>query len=279
MTVNEILTLVNFIINKEVSGDALVPDSYNSLLKEVNISLFNEYWGAYIPLIGEPMLQYVLSDSPLSTFIEKDDINCTKSTGQATLPTDIIHLFSIDSSVSGLSIDIITPYEAYKRKGSVLSIPAKVKPFGFIQGSKFQAYPFDQSLGISSGGGMSLATVPLNIVYLRLPVAPFYDYCQSNTSLKRVFMPEDSVIVEITVPGTRYDLYLDGVAISTDVTKTGVTSGGVAGATVYTSLTNELEWKENTHTQFISRILSKVGINLSEPTITQYAEQLKKTEP
>ncbi len=275
MTVNEILTLVNFIINKEVSGDALVPDSYNPLLKEVNISLFNEYWGAYIPLIGEPMLQYVLSDSPLSTFIEKDDITCTKSTGQATLPTDIIHLFSIDSSVSGLSIDIITPYEVYKRKGSVLSIPAKVKPYGFIQGSKFQAYPFDQSIGISSGGGMSLSTVSLNIVYLRLPTAPFYDYCQSAVSLKRVFMPEGSYLNYVTATAT-WDLYnSSAVLLESNVTKTGALTTNPA----YNSLTEELEWKENVHTQFISRILSKVGINLSEPTITQYAEQLKKTEP
>ena len=73
---------------------------------------------------------------------------------------------------------------------------------------------------------------------------------------------------------TNYNLLSSaGATLASNVTKSGV----VAKTTpAYTSLTVELAWREDMHNLFISRILSKVGISLSEQGITQYAELLKK---
>jgi hypothetical protein len=60
----------------------------------------------------------------------------------------------------------------------------------------------------------------------------------------------------------------NGVLLATGVSKTG--KYPIVSSTV------ELAWREDTHNQFISRILGKAGVSLSEMNIAQYAELMKK---
>lgn len=270
MTVNEILILSNFIINKETTGDALIPDNYNVLIQEVNISLFNEYWDQYRQMLITPGINDLLSNSPLNVFIKASSIDVSAATGQANLPADFIHAFAAIVIQTGQKIDLITPVEAFYRNSSVLTIPAQNRHYGYITGNKLQAYPY-----ILATGNPASSMIPINLSYLRLPTQPVYDYCQSATTYKRIFMPEASYLVYDSVT-PKWDLYIDTGAVSSllsaNVTKIGATTSSPA----YTSLTTELEWRENMHPLFVSRILSKVGINLSEQGVTQYAELLKK---
>jgi hypothetical protein len=267
MTVNEILTLVNFIINKETTGDALNPDNYNVLLQEVNVSMFNEYWGQYQQLLvmkGNDLL----SNSPLTPFIEVATITVDPANGMASIPTDFIEGFAATVNQTGQKIDLVSPMEAYYRNSSVMTIPATNRNYGFINGSQLQCFPYKLSTGTSTE-----ELIPVTFSYLRLPLQPVYDYCQSATTYKRIFMPASSYLI---YSGGVWSLYQDAVShpqlLTANVTKTG------AGTTspAYTSLTVELEWRENMHPLFVSRVLSKVGINLSEQGVTQYAELLKK---
>jgi hypothetical protein len=135
-------------------------------------------------------------------------------------------------------------------------------------GSRLQVYPYN--LGSTT---QAEDVIPINFVYLRLPLQPYYDYCQKATPYKRVFMPEASYLIYSA--GT-WSLYVD-VSSTSQLLEANVTkTGALTTSPAYTSLTQELEWRENMHPLFVSRILSHVGINLSEQGVTQYAELLKK---
>jgi len=270
MSVNELLTLTNFIINKETTGDALIPGNYNVLLQEVNISLFNEYWDQYRQMMLSQGMNDLLLNSPLNVFIEIGSINVNQSTGQATMPSDFIHAFTATVDQTGKKIDLITPAEAYYRNSAVMTVPAQHRHYGYIAGNKLQVFPY---IVVTGDPSSLLAAVTMS--YLRLPVRPVYDYCQNATTYKRIFMPASSYLVYDSVT-PKWDLYSDtgsvSVLLSSNVTK----DGALTSSPAYTSLTTELEWRENMHPLFVSRILGKVGINLSEQGVTQYAELMKK---
>jgi hypothetical protein len=259
MTVHEILTLANFIINKEASGDVLTPTNYNTLLKEVNVSLFNDYWRIHEQFRGSPQLQHILADSPLAKFVVSSDIYVNVTNGVGTLPAGTIHVLSAHRISNLFPIEMITPIEALRRRSSVLSTSANVAPFAYVRGSSIQTVPYNNG-AVAEGGNITL-------VYLALPATPVYDYCQSIATSKRIFMPVgSSVYLNDSMTPCLYDA--NGVLLATGVSKTGTYP--IASSTV------ELAWREDTHNQFISRILGKAGVSLSEMNIAQYAELMKK---
>jgi hypothetical protein len=276
MTVHEILTLANFIINKEASGDVLTPTSYNTLLKEVNVSLFNDYWRIHEQFRDSPQLQHILADSPLAKFIVSSDIYVNVTNGVGTLPVGTIHVLSAHRISNLFPIEMITPIEALRRRSSVLSPSASVSPFAYVRGSSIQTVPYNNGAVAGNftpdetdapGKIHNLPGANITLVYLALPATPVYDYCQSIATSKRIFMPVGSrVYLDDSMTRCLYDA--NGVLLATGVSKTGTYP--IVSSTV------ELAWREDTHNQFISRILGKAGVSLSEMNIAQYAELMKK---
>ena len=262
MLVSEILGLVDFIVDKEVSGEALTPARYNLLLEDTNTVLFNEYHRQYEQFRFTPQLAHVLAQSPLGVFLTATTLTRTSSDGLFPLPTGWIELTSVLVSETGLKVELVTSMEANYRRSSSMTVSADLRPYGYIIGTDLQVIPYS--------AGAQARPITLYVEYLPLPTQPVYDYCQSAVSLKEVFMPASSTLL---YESGQYNLYQGSTLLESNVTKSGADP---ATDPSYTSLTVELQWREDVHPQFVSRILSKVGVNLSEPEIAQYAELLKK---
>ena len=262
MLVSEILGLVDFIVDKEVSGEALTPARYNLLLEDANTVLFNEYHRQYEQFRFTEQLAHVLAQSPLGVFLTATTMTLNSSTGLAPLPTGWIELTSVIINETGLPVEIVTSMEAMYRRSSVMTVSANLRPYGYIVGTNLQVIPYNADA--------QARPITLNTAYLPLPTQPVYDYCQSAVSLKEVFMPASSTLV---YESGQFNLYQGSTLLTSNVTKA---EASALTDPAYTSLTVELQWREDVHPQFISRILSKLAVNLSEPEIAQYAELLKK---
>ncbi len=88
--------------------------------------------------------------------------------------------------------------------------------------------------------------------YLRTPTTPFYDY-YIDANLNLVYLAE----------GSSHTL---GAG---EVGSAGQTSGNVS------SLTSEIEWDDDVHPKFISRLALSLGVNLREADVVGYSNQLK----
>jgi hypothetical protein len=259
MTLQEIFDLVNYVVNKEQSGDTMTPAQYNVLLKQVNSEYFNEELNRLVLAKTSPIGSDVISHSPLHDFIKS--ASCVvDSTGAAPLPDDYVHWMGCtckDSSNRLRPFEVVTPEIADGRRSNILGLISK--PFGYISDEAIQGYPYN----IQS----------ISLTYLRMPSPGYYDWGQDADTYQVYYLPLGSYLTnEITT--NVFELYTSDGTYVKNIYKEGIRSGQLP----YNSLTQELEWREHLHTKFVNLILSKAGINLSEPQVTQYAEMMKKEE-
>jgi len=94
------------------------------------------------------------------------------------------------------------------------------------------------------------------LYYIKYPATPIYDYYR-DVNGNYVYLEEGATHVWAT-----------GEKDSTGGTHT-------AGDDDWSSLTIELEWKDQDRLKIASRILRIMGVKLSEAEVFQYAQQLK----
>ena len=135
-------------------------------------------------------------------------------------------------------IDIVTDTDIANRRSNLLAKPLKEFPAAVINGSTINVYPQD----ITSA----------EFTYLKQPNTPVYDY-YIDVYKNLVYLPS----------GATHTL------LSGETGSAGQTSG------VVTSLTVELEWNELYHITFAGEVLQRVGINLKDEQLMQYANQVK----
>lgn len=103
--------------------------------------------------------------------------------------------------------------------------------------------------------------------YLSKPVTPVFDWCYPvDNPTQIVNMPVGAYLVEQSagVYNLMYDNGTSSVVLAENVGKDDGTDG-------YVSTTTELQWDKDYHWKLIYILLSKVGVNLSEQQVAQYA--------
>jgi hypothetical protein len=248
MNLQQLLDYVNFLGSKDESGNVYPPERFN-----LNLPIaIREVYDAFIPFyekdqkITEIMSTYkvVLGDDltphlPVST------------RGKAVIPSDFDHhsslsypyIASYDSDSNPIieyrDVDIVTEAQYQARVGSTLLEPTKYDPVATYYNGYIQFSPYN--------------LISVRMVYLKKPEIPYYDY-YIDTNLDHVYL----------APGATHTL------ATGEEGSQGQTTGTVTSATV------ELSIHESTHPLIAYILLAKLGINIKDLPLVQYAEMLKR---
>ena len=234
--VDTVLELVNFISNKEQSGNTMKIPQYNLIIELVNIDILKKTYGLpeeYQPGQPLPRVSYEITKKIM------DDLKHLKvrmgvdvpvltlnQYGRADIPTDYLHLSSAryryftknkcgNAVEKTNDIELLTDAQIGDRLGNSITMPTKKHPCMAIYSNYFQFYPEDLK--------------QVELTYLRLPRTPYY-----NATL---------------VSGANEDYY--------DFSETG---------------SQHFEYPTDTLSDIVMKILSYIGINIREQQVTQYAE-------
>lgn len=184
MTVDEIKNFVEYIANKEQSGESLSPMEFNRLLKTSAIDFTRFLYGAIegykqgdvSPTISYENTQYITDalralKVPLTLAV---DVN-----GFANIPTDYAHVSSIRYSYSKpgkcptdpaitktVSIEVVKDDKVGVRLGSALSAPRASRPICVFYKNTIQFYP------------VNIASVVFT--YLKTPATPVWGFTVSG---------------------------------------------------------------------------------------------------
>lgn len=245
MTLGEIHTLVNYILNKEQNGEAISPVQFNTILQATNIDYFNkkyglpEQWqpGQQLPIEAWEKTQKISDDLRMfKSVVEPMTINGT--TGRASLPTNYVHTSSIRRTFmitqGGVprvtEIELLPDAEFNSRLTDPIIKPSFENPIATLYGNEIEFAPRNIQRCV--------------FTYLRTPLQPVFDYDIVNTE------------VQYLAPGQNH-------------TNNSVLPSGTPSTSV------ELEWPETNHISFVSVLIGYCGINLRENQIIQYSEAKK----
>lgn len=246
MTLGEIYSLVNYILNKEQNGEAISPTQFQLLLATTNIEYFTkkyglpEQWqpGQALPIEAWEKTQKISDDLRLSKgWVEPMLINTT--TGRASLPTDYVHASAIrrtylptqNAEPKTTEIDLLNDSQFNSRLTDTITFPTIKHPIATLIGNEIQFEPKNLQRCIFS--------------YLRLPVKPVFDYDIVSTQVNYLAPGEqhaNSTVQPVNTP----------------------------------SLSVELEWPEVNHISFVSLLIGYCGINMRETQLIQYSESKKQ---
>ena len=239
MNLNGIYTLCNYIANKNKSGNAFTINQFNSLLE----ILVPDFFKKKVEESGYFETRGLVYSDPLrgSKLLKEFIVNEVVVNGGA-LTYDFAYILGAHDSDNDTLIEDITETEYHDRIGdSVMSASS----FLVIRDGAIDIYP------------VTIANI--NISYYRFPETSFLDY----------YIDVNGVIQFLAVGASH-------------VWATGeIDSSGTAhtlGDPNWASLTEELEFDEDMHNDLLNEILSRVGIRLKEPQLTQYAEALKSEQ-
>jgi hypothetical protein len=264
MTLQWILDMFNFICDKEQVGKSVTELNYNTILPSVQWDKYTFEMGKMVRDKLTPIAGELVAMSALNPFMKVDQLTAasggsgTPESGVVIAPSDYVRFLSFKTLYNGgyREITPVTHQQFTELQNNIYSrvdIHPVVKITSPTSGSVFNLLPFD------------VGDITLN--YLRKPVTPYYDYCQDATTLAPVYMPVGSY-VDLAFDGSpTFDLFNQSGVLYNNVYIQGLSLG-----TRHTSLTVELEWEEKEYNDFVLRLLSKAGVNLSEEKITAYAE-------
>jgi hypothetical protein len=248
MTLDQILSAVNYYAGKDTRGRTMKITEFNILLPSVQESY---YASELKPVIDD--------NSPIWKFITHMGSDSTtmpltvSATGVALVPADYVKWIDMTFIYDGTErqVEVLDGFEFDNRKSHATEVPTRKYPIATFGGTTIRVAPKNMQY--------------LNFTYFRKPTVPYYDYCQDAATLNEVYMPVGSYVDQGS-PGEE-DLYNSlGVVIATNVTKP------YSPITGKTSQTVELEWEDRYHPQFVLRLGAMVGVNIQMADLTQYME-------
>lgn len=267
MTLFQIYELAAYIAGKFLTGGALPPARVNLLFPQAQdeyyLGLLNEVIAASL---RPELLDKVLATTPLRPF-KKSEVLTVSSSGIAAFPSDYNRYITIARRVEQSTgtdaaliqkvriLDVLSEDEFSRRQGSIFT-RALAEPFCKITKDGLQAVPYD----ISS----------LLLEYFRPPLVPYMDWCQSTANPNRIiYMPVgSSVYLDDALVPNLYDS--NDVLIEAAVTK--------SGTYPIVSTTVEYEWEAIYHEKFVYFILAKVGVNLAEGKVKEFAIEMAQQQ-
>lgn len=241
MNLGELLKYVQFLAVKENSGYVYTPEQFNLNLPIVVQEMFNN-------LVAEYERTKILSDALAPYKVKMGDINAplmVDSNGHATIPTDYQRwdsfAFKLNSTVGNSTMTEFRPIEFLTKGQYDFRLSSKLRPIS-------QKYP----VVTRESDYFLFAPKDLQYVefsYLKKCETPYYDFY--------------------------YDIYSNPVYLSPSTSHLLVSpeegSQGQTSGTVY-SLSVELSLPDFTHPKLALMLLSKVGINIRDTEVIQYAE-------
>jgi len=257
MTLETIYNLCNYISGKELTGNAFTLDQFNLIINSTQAEIKAEELDALLALkikADQHALSEYINSWMLKPFVKQKSLIVTPVDGYAVIPDDYERYVSAFSMYNDVfrPIDIVDTETFNIRRASVNYQP-EVHPFGEIIDTKINLIPYD---------------IGCQLTYIRKSAIPFQDYCQDAITLEVIFMPAGSYIDKDPNDSSVYILY----DYLNNIINNSILSSHDLHLLPFNSLTKELEFEDWTHFKFISRILSKVGVNLSEQGVSQYAE-------
>lgn len=246
MTLDALLTKLNYYSGKDKRGKTFKITEFNALLPTVQDALYAAELRALVAGDIQNIPLSRLSITPLRVFHDATTPVSVED-GVLSLPSDYRRFISVSSAYR--EVEVVTQRTFNDRRTSVLRRPAE-RPFCYFTGADIVLCP------------SVLSSVELQ--YFRTPTTPYYDYCQDASTMNEVYMPVGSV-VRADEPGV-YGLYDS----SNNLIRMSVTHS--SGVYPHTSTTVELEWEDIYHDRFVLAMLAMVGINIQMNDLTQYAE-------
>jgi len=257
MNLGQILRIINYIANKEQSGNTLTQGELNDILPKSNLELFKkkiglpEEYKVSVPTsrIAYEVTQRLTGDvQPFKTLMgDTTTPLMVDANGYAVIPSDYYYVSYIgynlvtNTASCGVGIeeedvDILTDAQWRARLSNSITAPTKKHPIANFGNGTIRFRPRDLQR--------------VEFAYLRYPTTPYYDY-YIDAYDEYIFLPADST-----------HTLLEGQEGS---------AGQPVGTTV-TSLTVELEWDDVCKLEIINFILDDIGINLREGQLEQYAQ-------
>ena len=237
MNLGELYDYINYISNKEVSGNTLTPEQYNTVLKAVNIEFLKLKLGLpeeYQFGITQPRQAYEISRKitedirHLKVWMGEPGTSplAVNSNGIAIIPSDHAYPSSVryrsftntscdtqDENVR--TIEILYDDQLGDRLGNSIKNPTLEDPICSFYDTFIQFYPKNLKW--------------VDYTYIRHAATPVFAYTIENDTV--TYDPANST---------------------------------------------ELDWPEQTHVDIARLILSKIGINLKDVNLVQYEEMKKK---
>lgn len=248
MTLYEIYSYLNALINTESLGGALNLKEFNYALKSENISLFTEevenlYSGKRN---GSLTPEMVYSSKMLRQFTKEGTI--TPTAGVVDLSTQLTsYAYFIGArtaaSYNGMvrAIPLVTHETFNVMASNILSRPLKKNPVCVIDGNSLRIRPTD------------ITSVIVN--YLSFPATPIFDYyIDANDN------------VQYMAPSTSHAL------VSGETYSDGTTSGTKASTSV------ELEYSVDFHANFLNRLIRRMGLPQRDQVVLQEAVMTKQEQ-
>ena len=257
MTIGELYTYVNAMIAKEVEGNTFTPATFNVIINETNIQMFKDEYGLLerqAKATGKGLYELLFSGSPLRVFTET----------KAGSGSNIILLSTIDPAYEQFvactaihddlykDVELVDLAEANYRRAKMDGMLLYEQPIISLHSNKLVILPTDVGLAGTE------------LIYLRMPKTPIYDYYIKNSTGKVYYLPP--LYKAITTDGITKIYTSTGALVDSGVT----VPGAIIGTFVmidYTSRSVELEWKTSYHTDFVRRLLVKAGVPLRDAFI------------
>ena len=237
VSVKLVLDLVNFISNKETSGNTMKIDEYNTLIKGVNIDMLNLRYGVPeqyragqpLPQMSYEVTKKMIDDLRYLKVRTGVDVNpiTIDQWGRCPIPADYLHLSSATHNrvinnnceikdIEPADIELLSDAQIAPRRQNSVTKPTLIDPCMAIFSTYFQFYPRE------------LRNVELT--YLRFPNTPYYAYTIDEDTDEYIYDAVNSV---------------------------------------------NFEFPDDCLIDIVRFVASYVGINLKETAVIQYVEQVK----
>jgi hypothetical protein len=177
MTLFEMYSLIELVVNKDYSGNIITPERFSELIKVVNIDLFRKKYGLpeqYQP--GRPVPREYVDITLKNT----DDLKIFKTflastavtAGVLPYPTDYAHrdeiTYNFIKTINNVQttfpkpVEILRESQASERRGNYTKQPTTQNPIGVIKNDGIYIYP---------------ATITaVDFSYFRWPIDPVFAY-------------------------------------------------------------------------------------------------------
>jgi hypothetical protein len=181
MSLFEMYSLIEFIVNKDFSGNIITPDRFNELIKVVNIDLFRNKYGIseeYQP--GRPIpVEYaditLKNTDDLKPF-KVDMINTGVTSGVLPFPANYAHRdtlsYNYTKTINGVAtllprpIEILREQEFSSRTGNYTKRPTTQNPIGVVRHDGIHIRPDTITL--------------VDFFYYRWPLTPVFEYTEAD---------------------------------------------------------------------------------------------------
>lgn len=243
MDLNEIYSTANYVANKHKNGNAFTLNQFNALIEIITPDFFKKK-AEESGYFSKSKLSAEIKELYSSKFLREFIINETVATSGSFAYAYAYWVGAHDSD-NNVVVELVTEDEYHDRIGDSVMAPAADAVCAVERATEVVVYP------------ASVANI--NVSYLRYPDVPFLDY-YIDTARRVQFLAAGATHTWTT-----------GEIDSAGTTHT-------SGDADWNSLTVELEFIEDMHLDFLSEVLSRVGVRLESPMITQAAEGWKQEQ-